>query len=115
MTRKIVPDLTIAKKLVAIEISASSRNIEFNLSFKRMKQLMTQKTCYYSGETLVDGIQCASQRTIERVNNNLGYIDSNVVAVTQKYNSVKSNHADIMFINIVNGIKKHQRKSLKTT
>jgi hypothetical protein len=38
-----VSDLDIAKKLVAIKTSADSRGLEFDLSLKRVRQLLNTK------------------------------------------------------------------------
>ena len=69
-------DLDIAKKLIGTANSAENRNIEFNLSFKRMKQLMERKTCYYTGVTFVDQHNHKHQRSIDRVDSCKGYVDS---------------------------------------
>lgn len=104
-----ISDLTIAKKIVNTASSAADRGIHFDLSFKRTKQLLNTKRCYYSNVILEK--EGPNQLTLERVDNNVGYIDSNVIACSKIYNSLKSNHPDIMFINIAKGILKHQKKN----
>lgn len=82
-------DLIIAKKMVNIFHSAKSRNLEFDISFKKMKQLLTRKTCFFTGIPFEENGD--NQRTIDRVDNNKGYIDSNVVTCTKRINSIKGN------------------------
>jgi hypothetical protein len=79
-------DVKIAKKLVNLQHSAKDRNISFNVSFRKMKQLMTRKTCYYTGTKFTDTIV----RSIDRVDNDKGYFDNNIVVCTVKINSIKN-------------------------
>ena len=51
-----------------------------------MKQLMTRKTCYYTGTKFTDTIV----RSIDRVDNDKGYFDNNIVVCTVKINSIKN-------------------------
>jgi hypothetical protein len=81
-------DLAIAKKLCALHSSANSRDIEFNLSFKKLKQLMTRKTCFYTG---VRFDKKDNPMSIDRVDNTRGYVDDNVVACTVAVNQIKAN------------------------
>lgn len=81
-------DLEIARKLLRTSQSAKERQIVFNVSFKKMKQLMTRKTCYYTG---VKFNNSSRKRSIDRVDNDKGYIDSNVVVCTTAINQLKSN------------------------
>lgn len=79
-------DLRVARKLVNLCKSANSRSIPFKVSFKVLKQLMRRKTCYYTGVTF----DSSNILTIDRVDNDQGYIDSNIVACTQEINHIKS-------------------------
>lgn len=79
-------DLKIAKKLTSLSSSANSRGIRFNLSFRKVKQLLTRKTCYYTGNRFDN----TNVRSIDRVDNTRGYVDDNVVACTRHFNSCKS-------------------------
>ena len=82
-----IDDIKVAKKLLALHSSAKSRDIEFNLTFKKVKQLLTRKTCFYTGTPFDNKY---NGRSIDRVDNTKGYIDSNVVACTVRINSLKS-------------------------
>lgn len=81
-----VKDIEIAQKMIATRSSAKDRGYEYNISFKKMKQLMTRKTCYYTGTKF----NKKNPRSIDRVVNSIGYIDSNVVACTVQINSFKT-------------------------
>lgn len=82
-------NLEIARKMVNLATSAEHRHIEFNISFKRMRQLLSRKTCFYSNVVFEKSGENA--RSIDRINSELGYIDSNVVACTVRLNGLKSN------------------------
>ena len=82
-------DYQVAKKLIQLKQSADSRGLVFDLKFKTVKKLLSAKKCFYTGVAFTsDG---ATIRTIDRVDSNLGYIDSNVVPCTVDINSKKSN------------------------
>lgn len=50
-----ISDIEIASKLLNLRNSASTRNIEFDLTFNKVKQIMNTKRCYFTGVKL---IQC---------------------------------------------------------
>ncbi len=79
-------DIKIAKKLINLQNSAKSRNIPFNVSFNKLKQLMKRKTCYYTNTKFTETIV----RSVDRVDNNKGYFDNNIVVCTVKINSIKT-------------------------
>lgn len=80
-------DITVAKKLVSIEDSATKRGIKFNLSFRKCKRLLMTKKCYYTGAEFEDG----DYLTFDRVDNDKGYTDDNVVACSKSFNEIKKN------------------------
>jgi hypothetical protein len=85
----ILTDLDIANKLIKLHQSAGSRGIEFNLSFRAVKKLLTTKRCFYTGVKFEpDGLL---SRSIDRVDSAIGYLDNNVVACTVDINGKKSN------------------------
>lgn len=96
-------DIEIAKKMVNIHQSAKSRNLPFDLSFAEVKKVLTQKKCFFTGETF-DGV--THIRSFDRVDNELGYVSGNIVACTKDFNSKK---ADLRVSDIVlmyNGLKR---------
>lgn len=84
-----VSDLEVAKKLVAIKTSADSRGIEFNMSLKRVRQLLNTKKCFISGVKLNRIQQDPNQLTFDRLDNTKGYTDDNVVACSLRVNRLK--------------------------
>ena len=86
---KKLPDIEVAKKMINLQQSASSRNIEYDLSFETVKYLMTRTHCYYTGVKFEDDGKLAF--SVDRVDSKKGYIEGNVVACTVDINSKKSN------------------------
>ena len=82
-------DVVIARKLINMHDSATKREIEFNLSFKRLKRLVRTKKCFYTNIPLNFIRYDEHQLTIDRVDNNIGYVDGNVVACSRKFNEIK--------------------------
>lgn len=83
-------DIDIAKRLVRTERSANDRGKEFSLSFKKMKQLLSAKKCYITGVDLqMEDDKADNYLTIERLDNNKGYVDENVVACSSYINKKK--------------------------
>jgi hypothetical protein len=86
---KKLPDIEVAKKMINLQQSASSRNIEYDLSFETVKCLMTRTHCYYTGIKFEDEGKLSF--SVDRVDSKKGYIEGNVVACTVDINSKKSN------------------------
>jgi len=84
-----ISDLEVAKKMVAIKTSADSRGLEFDLSLKRVRQLLNTKKCFISGERLNRIQQDPNQLTFDRLDNTKGYTDDNVVACSLRINRLK--------------------------
>ncbi len=86
-----ISDIEIALKMCQISASAKSRNIPFDMSFKKIKQLLLTKRCYFTNVELNNIHNDENQLTFDRVDNTKGYIDSNVVACSKRFNTVKGN------------------------
>jgi hypothetical protein len=86
---EVVTDLEVANKLIKLYQSAKDRQIEFDLTLKKVRQLLQVKTCYYTGVKFEETGQLA--RSIDRVDSDSGYIDDNVVACTVDINGKKAN------------------------
>lgn len=97
-------DLEVVKKMHALNHSANSRSIHFNLSFRTVKKLLSAKRCYYTGVPFQDNGEFA--RTVDRVDNDKGYVDDNVVACTQRINAIKSNMTVEELRAIMRGVQK---------
>lgn len=96
-------DIIIAEKLVNIHNSAESRNLDFNLTFNEMKKLLTAKKCFFTGEVFDDVNHI---RTMDRVDNEKGYVMGNVVACTKVFNSRKSNLSVSDIVLLYSGLKR---------
>ena len=84
-----IKDLEVARKMLKIFQSANDRNLEFDLSFKTVKRLMSYKKCYYTGKEFKEDGPLG--RSFDRVDSSKGYIEGNVVACTIDINQKKSN------------------------
>lgn len=118
---KKLPDIEVAKKMINLQQSATSRNIEFDLTFETVKHLMTRTNCYYTGVKFEDEGKISF--SVDRVDSQKGYVEGNVVACTVDINSKKSNltHEEIRMLNdkinefLGKNVKKQQRtKPTKT-
>lgn len=107
-----ITDYIICKKLVQLKQSAESRKIEFNLSFKTVKKLLLQKTCFYTGKPMTT--TGPSARSIDRVDSSKGYFDDNVVACTTDINSKKTNLSVDEILLLAKNITKHSKSKIKT-
>lgn len=84
-----ISDIEVANKMQQIQASAKSRGIHFDMSFNRVKTLMNTKRCFYTNNKLNNIKGDNNQLTFDRVDNSLGYIDSNVVACSHSINQKK--------------------------
>jgi hypothetical protein len=84
-----VDDLHVAKKMVAIKTSADARGIHFDMSLKKVRQLLNTKRCFISGLPLNKIQHDPNQLTFDRLDNTKGYTDDNVVACSFKVNQLK--------------------------
>jgi hypothetical protein len=83
-----IEDIEVARKMINLQQSATSRNLEYNLTFETTKRLMSYTRCYYTNVEFNDTTNIFS---IDRVDPKKGYIEGNVVACTVEINSKKSN------------------------
>lgn len=84
-----ITDLEVARKMLKIFQSAQDRKLEFDLSFVTVKQLLSYRTCYYTGKEFEEDGMMA--RSFDRIDSDKGYVEGNVVACTVDINSKKSN------------------------
>lgn len=68
--------------------SAKKRGKDFNLTSKYIRKLLEQEVCAYSGERF-DENSVFDKVSFERFNNDIGYIEGNVIPVKVKYNSLR--------------------------
>lgn len=82
-------DLQLAKKMVNLSKSAEDRGIEFNISFSKMKQLFRKNKCEITGVEFVMSQDSINYPSIDRLDNDRGYLDDNVVICTRYINGLK--------------------------
>lgn len=109
---KKIPDIEVAKKMINLQQSATSRGIEFDLSFETVKYLMTRTNCFYSGVQFEDDGKLSL--SVDRVDSKKGYIEGNVVSCTIDMNSKKSNLTIEELKSIVSKIDEFLSKTNKT-
>ena len=76
--------------------NAKKRGIEFTLTLEEFKKLREIKTCFYTGVDLVLDlpVQQSNSWTLDRADNKLRYIYSNVVVCSYEANQEKSRTFD---------------------
>jgi len=104
-------DLIVAKKILHLAQSAKDRNLEFDLSFKTVKRLLSVKKCYYTNIEFEE--TGANSRTIDRIDASIGYVENNVVACTQSINNKKVNLTVDEIMLLARKIKQHKTYSKK--
>lgn len=78
-------DREIAKRYINKINDANQRDIEFDLSLRAFINIFKSKKCQLTGMPLT-----AETITIDRIDNNLGYISGNVMAVHSTVNALKA-------------------------
>lgn len=79
--------IQIAECYVNKSKNARQRKLEFSLSMSTFANIKLQTHCAYSGLPFTD----EDELSLERLNNDLGYIDGNVVPVIRRLNTLRSN------------------------
>lgn len=80
----------LARKYISKITSAKQRGLEFTLSIREYKKLLNTKTCYYTGIKFSDVETSPFYRTLERLDNSIGYTKENTVAACHCYNALKA-------------------------
>lgn len=86
-------DVELAKSYVNRSAKAKAKGLEFSISFAEYQALMSEKRCHYTGMEIFppEGtVQNYNTRTIDRVDQNKGYVSGNCVACSRYFNSLKS-------------------------
>lgn len=102
-----VPDVYVANKMCSLYGNAQRRGVDFELSFAKLKKVMHTKKCYFTGAKLnrIDGDP--NQLSIDRLDNNVGYVDGNIVACARSFNEhVKNNLTVEQVKQLYNGLRK---------
>lgn len=78
----------IAKCFVEKSATSNARKKKFDMSFLTFANLKRQTHCAYSG---VEFNASNNHFTFERIDNSIGYVDGNVIAVESRYNHARGN------------------------
>lgn len=81
-------DTLVAMKYIQKQLNAKQRGLDFTLTLQDMKTLLKKKTCYYSGVQLT--LSGETSLSLDRIDDELGYIPSNVVACASVVNQIKN-------------------------
>lgn len=90
-------ELAVANKYRGKVDNAKSRGVEFSLTLNDFRRLLMKKRCAYTGIALTlhkEGHPKNADLTIERINNQRGYVVGNCIAVCAAANSVKGAFED---------------------
>lgn len=83
-----IDNLELAKCFVTKAENSKKRGIEFNMSLANFANLKAQTHCAYSGLPFNDH----SEFSFERIDNEVGYIDGNVIPVLRSINSARGSY-----------------------
>lgn len=83
-------EIVVATRLVNTYASATRRQKEFGLTMSYLANIAQQTLCAYSGEPFREGVN-DDMMTLERFDNDKGYVPGNVIPVKKKYNSARGN------------------------
>ena len=106
MSDKFTDDIAVATRYLRMSKKAKDRGIDFQLSFSCLKRLLNTKRCYFTKEELCHDDGAPNQLTIDRVDNDLPYMDSNVVACSARINSLKGKLTVSDISSIFKGLKR---------
>ena len=83
-------DVIVAARLIQTFESAKKRGKDFNLTYEYLENVMSQKVCAYSGEEF--GTSDDDIMSLERFDNDIGYMIGNVIPVKRKYNTMRKDY-----------------------
>lgn len=94
---------------------AVAAGYDFDLSFTSYKNMMRAKHCYYTGIGLTQPrsgnyAPRTTDRTIDRIDNTIGYVKGNVVACSHAANQFKSTFESGQSVFQIKHIKRMMRK-----
>ena len=86
-------ELKVAYKYVKLKQSAKDRGLDFEITLSDLKRVLKAKRCYYTGKSISTWYKSDndSKLTIDRIDNDKGYVTGNIVACSKKFNQRKGN------------------------
>jgi hypothetical protein len=109
LQKRAIARCTLSYKYSEARSECVRRKIQFLLSFDEYKEVATQPCYYCNSDQIYQGTG------LDRVDNTMGYIITNVVSCCGTCNQMKSNHHIELFLNKINLIYKNlfDRKDIK--
>lgn len=102
-----ITDLDVAKKLLQLRDSAKNRKYAFDMSIKTVRNLLTRKTCAYTGVKFDRTYpNKGAFPTVDRIDSEVGYIDGNVVMCTFTVNQMKGNLENVELLKVAQALLK---------
>ena len=86
-----IDDMYICKRMVRIISSGESRGIDVNLTFAELKKILRARKCFFTGVDLDYEENSPTQLTVDRLDNDKGYVNGNIVACSKEFNEIKGN------------------------
>ena len=93
---EVADDVSLANKYLNKARGASTRGLDFTITFSHYKRMMKIKTCKYTGVILTDPVYkkgaplLPTDRTIDRIDPNKGYVEGNMVVCSHLANRIKA-------------------------
>lgn len=84
-------ELKIANKYKNLYNSAKTRNIDFNITISELKKIYKRKICPYTKVKFIEEDNHDFSKTIDRIDNNKGYVSGNIIVCAKSINTIKSN------------------------
>jgi len=100
---------TFRYKMNAWKHHAKARNIEFTLTDEDILSLPL--VCHYSGVPLTMKAGESNVASLDRINNNLGYVPGNVAFCTRWINLMKKNKSVEEFVEMCRKVVEHTSKT----
>ena len=105
--RKKITDLVVATKYVTLARNAQTRGIDVTISFAELKRVLKQTHCYFTGVELNDINEDENQFSLDRIDNDKGYVKGNVVACARSFNQFVKGGLTVQQIkHLYNGLEK---------
>lgn len=83
-------DYSLAKRYINKIQSCNTYSTPFELTIGQFSKLYKRKTCYYTGLPLSLDYEKPNFLTLDRIDNSLGYTESNTVACCKEFNAIKA-------------------------
>ena len=101
----VVPDAYLATRYLMKRSDAIRRHIKFTLSLKEYKKLLESNKCFFTGEILT-----YENRSLDRVDNSIGYTKDNTVVCEEGLNKRKGKLSVKEIVILFNGLNKKLRQ-----